>query len=202
MESATDLLVSGNTATNVSTGEGGGIFLSGTSTLSATNLTVSNNTSGNNGGGLRATGTGTNMTLTNLLVSRNTASNSDGGGIHIDVATLTVNNGTIAANQCYDDGGGLRIETSGTTANLRNCIFWNNAVGLPTASGSPTGKQISMTTGTSVTINNCNLPTLTVSTTGNNQEIYTTGATTTLTVEPATSPPTRSSATVSPGIIA
>jgi MBG domain (YGX type)/YDG domain len=99
------------------TGNGGGLYNSGTTALGG--VTISGNTA-NSGGGLWNNGT---ATLTNCTVSENTA-NSGGGlsnGVE-DVITLT--DCTVSDNTGTSAGGG--IELSGTAA-LNNTIVAGNA---------------------------------------------------------------------------
>ncbi|MBV9707476.1 MAG: helix-turn-helix domain-containing protein [Chloroflexi bacterium] len=96
---------------NSSTDDGGGIFSSGT--LSITNSTVSGNTSSGNGGGIasysyrglaQAQGM---LTLTNSTISGNTASGSTshGGGIFNFGGQANITFSTIYNNTAVDDGG-------------------------------------------------------------------------------------------------
>ena len=73
--------------------DGGGIYNSGT--LTVTNSTISGNSSPSEGGGIYSRGT---VTVTNSTISDNWAE-CGGGGIHSDEGgTLTVTNSTISGN--------------------------------------------------------------------------------------------------------
>lgn len=114
-----DTTIKEGNATGETTGEGGGIYNSGTVTL--TNSTVSGNTASSGGGGICNDGT---VTLTNSTVSGNTAA-SDGGGIE-NFGTLTLINSTISDNTASDGiGGGL--DNFGVTVTLTSSIISGNS---------------------------------------------------------------------------
>src|SRR5882762_1765935 len=84
-------------------GGGGGIFNNGT--LTVTNSTISNNSSGvnsfGNGGGIYKIGT---LTVTNSTISNN--SSDSGGGIYNSFGlTLNVANSTVESNAAHNGGG-------------------------------------------------------------------------------------------------
>ncbi len=83
--------ISGLTITGGHADQGGGLFNSGTATL--TNCTISGNTASGKGGGFSSSGTGT---LINCTISGNTASN--GGGMFIGSDTTTLGNTIVAGN--------------------------------------------------------------------------------------------------------
>jgi predicted outer membrane repeat protein len=128
-----------------STGDGGGIYNTGTltvtdstfsdnsanfngagiynnGTLTVTNSTFSDNSAYTSGGGIYNTGTGT-LTVTNSTFSGNGV-DGYGGGIYND-GTLMVTNSTFSENGVYDLGGG--IYNSGTLT-VTDSIFSNNSV--------------------------------------------------------------------------
>src|SRR5215510_13481427 len=87
-------------------GSGGGIFNSGTLTI--TNSTLSRN-SAPSGGGIPGEGGGIGnfggtLTITNSTLSGNSA--SEGGGI-ANFGTLTITNSTLSGNRAVSDGGGI-----------------------------------------------------------------------------------------------
>ncbi len=93
---------------SVSNSLGGGIYNTGTLTVS--NSTVDHNTAGGYdgvGGGICNGSNGT-LTVTNSTIADNSAGN--GGGIYNDEGTLTVCNSTIAENSAGYIGGGLSGE--------------------------------------------------------------------------------------------
>jgi fibronectin-binding autotransporter adhesin len=99
------------------TGNGGGLYNLGTTTL--TDCTISGNTADGSGGGL-SNYNGTN-TLIDCAISGNT-SYGDGGGLNNSgIATLT--GCTISGNTGYSDGGG--VSNSGSIA-LKACIVNSN----------------------------------------------------------------------------
>lgn len=101
-------ITKGNGMGTTVNGYGGGIFNSGTLTL--TNSIVSSNMAFYNGGGILNESSGT-LTLTNSTVSGNTG--TFGGGILND-GTLTFTNSTISGNTASTNGGGIFNEGVGT----------------------------------------------------------------------------------------
>lgn len=79
---------------NSSTVEGGAIHFHGADGGSLTNITVTGNTSGIDGGGLW---TDTSITITNSTFTLNHA-NNDGGGIVADAGTITISNTIVSDN--------------------------------------------------------------------------------------------------------
>jgi len=112
------LTLSGMTISNSSGGSGGGLFNSGTATLS--DCSVSGDTStALGGGGIYNRGT---LTLTNCTVSGDKASGGTassypyGGGIYND-GTITVTSSTISSDSAGGGGGGIYSERSLTLVN-------------------------------------------------------------------------------------
>jgi hypothetical protein len=98
---------------------GGGIFNSGT--LTVTNSTVADNASEGGGGGVWNAGT---LSLTNSSVTGNSV--TSGGGIYNN-GTLTVTNSTIANNSAAYDGGGI-LNSDGATMTVMNGTITGNSV--------------------------------------------------------------------------
>ncbi|MGH9590388.1 MAG: beta strand repeat-containing protein [Terracidiphilus sp.] len=125
-------LAGGAVDSNASGGDGGGIFISDTGTMTIVDSTISNNTAVS-GGGIYNTGT---LQLTESTVSTNTASNggsaANGAGID-NFGTLAAINSTIANNQATgtgnpaNAGGGINVASG--TASLANTIVSGNTVG-------------------------------------------------------------------------
>lgn len=94
----TDSVIDGNIATDV----GGGSYTLGT--LNLTGTTVSNNTTGDAGGGIRISSSGV-VDVTNSTINDNKANgvSGDGGGIS-NIGTLTVTNTTFTSNMATDKG--------------------------------------------------------------------------------------------------
>jgi hypothetical protein len=96
--------------------------------------------SGNSGGGIYNSGT---LTLTGSTIANNTASGGPGGGISNDLGgTLTLLNSTIVGNTSTDDAGG-GISTSGGRTSLVFCTVYGNTAhgtggGIFTAADSST----------------------------------------------------------------
>ncbi|MCX7427700.1 MAG: right-handed parallel beta-helix repeat-containing protein [Planctomycetia bacterium] len=119
----------GMTVTGGSADRGGGIYSSGTLTI--TNSTLAGNSSSYGGGGIYSFGT---LTLTNSTLSGNSASDeggiyaSDGGGIYNGWhGTLTLTNSTLSGNSTSGCGGG--IISSGTISITDSTISDNSAGG-------------------------------------------------------------------------
>jgi hypothetical protein len=93
--------ISGVTIQNGNSSFGGGIYNTGTLTL--TNSTVSGSSAAYYGGGIYNTGT---LTLTNSTVSGNSAAIYYGGGIY-NTGTLTLTNSTLSSNSAGWVGGGI-----------------------------------------------------------------------------------------------
>jgi hypothetical protein len=122
--------LSGMTVTNGETsGDGGGIFNSGT--LAVTNCIISNNSAGSDGGGGINNDTGI-LTLTDSIVSNNSALN--GGGILNSTflpnkGITTITNSIVSGNFTIDDGGtGGGIFNSTGTLNIINSTISNNSI--------------------------------------------------------------------------
>ncbi|MEA2887182.1 MAG: large repetitive protein [Bradyrhizobium sp.] len=105
---------------------GSSTYGAGIVTAGSTDLTVSNSTITDNhiGGGIRNVGT---LTLDHVTVSGNT-SDGDGGGIAnaLSGATLHVIDSTIANNTAAFNGGGL-VNSGGNTASLTNVTMVGNS---------------------------------------------------------------------------
>ncbi len=87
---------------NTSTG-GGGIYKSGTGTLTITDTEVSYNISTNAGGGI-CLSNGT-MNIDSSSITENSA--QKGGGIYVGSGTLVFSSGAISKNSSTDSGGGV-----------------------------------------------------------------------------------------------
>ena len=98
---ANTLSVSGNGAYQV-------FDMQNSATAAISGLTITDGSSGSNGGGIENDGT---LTLTNCTVSDSSAS-GDGGGIN-NTGTLTLTASTVSGNTSANDAGG--IENAGTS---------------------------------------------------------------------------------------
>lgn len=82
---------------------GGGIFSEETSTLTLIDSEISNNTAGEDGGGIQNFG---DMTITNSLIKGNSAVRFSGGiGIDAPLKTVSISNTSIVSNTSRDGGG-------------------------------------------------------------------------------------------------
>jgi len=114
---------------NYAGNSGGGMTISGATSLSISNSTISSNTAGGHGGGILVGGTSTNIEST--TVSANRAQN--GAGVYVaSPSVVRINNSTISGNAADDlssfstsSGGGILV-TSGATATITNSTISGN----------------------------------------------------------------------------
>lgn len=100
------MLIESNVTKNSADG-GGGIFSEfNGSSLTVSNCLISENSSGESGGGIKADTSP--LTVINSTISGNTAV-SDGGGIDATASPLTVLNSTVSGNTTATIGGGIKI---------------------------------------------------------------------------------------------
>jgi Carboxypeptidase regulatory-like domain len=133
----TNSTISNNIANSDSntTGNGGGLLLTGTGSATITGSTIGGNTAIGSGG-LAGNGGGINssaiLNLTNSTVSGNTAGRDGGGILASGVSTniATIESSTIVNNTATMNGGGINIVSTTNPINLHNTIVANN-----TASG-------------------------------------------------------------------
>ncbi|MEE9597348.1 MAG: choice-of-anchor Q domain-containing protein, partial [Acidiferrobacterales bacterium] len=117
---------------NNSSGNGAGIDVPAGTTLNATGTTISGNTAVGDGGGAAMAGT---LTLTNVTVSGNTAAR--GGGLDC-AGPCTLTNVTVTANTGPGDGGGVRQRTGAGSITFLNTIVANNiSAGAGDCDGNP-----------------------------------------------------------------
>ncbi len=127
VEPLTQVALSGLTITGAGSGSsGGGIFNSGTLTVSDCDITQNSALAG---AGIYNSGT---LTLTGSTLYANSTTLGNGGGIYNSGGTLTANGCILSDNQA-DCGGGVYIV--GGTANLTNCTLSNNGAFGSTADG-------------------------------------------------------------------
>ena len=141
-----NLTLDGVTIRNGKDSDGGGIYNSGTATISAS--TISGNTADNGGGGIYNWGTAT-ITITASTISGNTADGGGGGSSNYGTATLTastisgntadsgggisnrgplsVTNSTLAGNSATSAGGGALRNGNASIATLINVTISGNA---------------------------------------------------------------------------
>ncbi len=115
----TGCTISGNSA---ETYDGGGISNAGT--LTVTGSTLSDNWAKWDGGGIFNTGA---LTVTGSAFSRNTAMYS-GGGIYGYYGTLTVTGSTLSGNSAGNDGGGVD-NSRYSTLTMTDCALVGNSAG-------------------------------------------------------------------------
>lgn len=111
-------ITKGNAAGN----NGGGIYNTGT--LSLTNSIVSDNTATSGGGGIYST-SGTSTTITNSTISSNKSASDNGGGIYSNSGTLTITNSDLSYNSAMF-GGGIFSINSGTLTLTNSTVRGNS----------------------------------------------------------------------------
>lgn len=114
---------------NSATGNGGGVFYgsgsTGSMTLAASDVTVSGNSSGTEGGGIYTTVK--NVTITGGQISGNTAAIGGGGlALRNDTATLGISDCTIADNRSNGGDGGGGILSNANSFTVTGCTIQNN----------------------------------------------------------------------------
>ncbi|HEX8268603.1 MAG TPA: choice-of-anchor Q domain-containing protein [Flavobacterium sp.] len=118
----TNAVISDNIA-NGTAGSGGGILNDVGSQLSISNSTISGNSARRAGGGIEDNSATSTLTLTNVNLSNNTVTGApgNGGAIHITGAgSINISGGTVSNNTAALEGGGLwngtgTMNVSGTT---------------------------------------------------------------------------------------
>jgi hypothetical protein len=140
------------TGGNLTSGNGGGIFLSGAGTVRY--CTVDNNKSLTNGGGIHCNSSSAVVIIENCIIANNTAGSS-GGGVYMNGASIMTeciitSNKVINANS---EGGGVYANTS---AVIERCIIDNNTAGAETTGGKGGGVILNAaaTLANSLVINN------------------------------------------------
>jgi CSLREA domain-containing protein len=98
---------------------GGGVYTGSNTNVALNEVTVSNNSTPLDGGGIYNLGA---LSLTNSVISDN--SSRDGGGIY-STGTLTLTNSTVRGNSATEDGGGINNGISGMLT-LTNTVVSNN----------------------------------------------------------------------------
>ena len=118
-------ITGGNTSSN-----GGGVMVRGGGHFTLAGGTISGNYAGNDGsagGGVYVAGTGSTFTLAGGTITDNNA--TDGAGIACDEqGTLIITSGSVTGNEASNNGGGIYISGSNTTASMTGgAISRNNA---------------------------------------------------------------------------
>ena len=104
---------------------------SATGTATFTNVTISNNqvTGTADVGGLYINDDITTVTMTGCIISDNSSGDNVGGIYQVGAATFNMTNSLIHNNTAADDAGGILITEVGSTNTLTNCTISNNQVG-------------------------------------------------------------------------
>jgi predicted outer membrane repeat protein len=99
---------------NTSTGPGGGIYSGGALTLASS--TVNDNVADGNGGGILLANAGK-TSATDSTISGNTSTSGSGGGIYLASSAATLTGTSITGNNSSSDGGGI-ADVGGKTSGL------------------------------------------------------------------------------------
>jgi hypothetical protein len=117
---------------------GGGLHSGNTASITITDSTISNNTSGTeNGGGIAVGGGNSVVRITNSTISGNTAGAEDGGGVAVGGggSTLAITNSTVSGNTAPEGGGIAAGGGNGTLSLVYATVVQNTA---------PTGANVSI----------------------------------------------------------
>ena len=99
------------------------------STVKIKNCVIINNTGIGDGGGIFATDT-SNIIISNSIIANNLTGDEGGGMCLRNLSTATITNTTFFNNRAaVTDNGGAIYNTTGTTLNTYNSIYWGNHAG-------------------------------------------------------------------------
>ncbi len=143
------------------TGGGAIIRVNSSSAVNFNNVTITDNQSLEEGGGIHIAGNGGSITFTDCRIVNNDAGSGggvfSGGGIwHNGAVNLTMIRCTIGNNTAGDDGGGLSIVGNGSSNQMINCTVHDNVCALASGNGKREGGGIQIDAGpTSTELINC-----------------------------------------------
>ncbi len=146
----TDTLFNMNKATSETEGEGGGAMYNTDTSLNATECTFSSNSATASGGAVNNnncvapvftkcrfesndanSGGGVYNLSSGVTVEKSVFWNNRavilGGGMYSESSVFSLIGCTFQSNTSQDDGGGLYNKSTGSTAELANCVFANNS---------------------------------------------------------------------------
>ena len=135
--------ITGGTIENNQSNSGGGIYVNGKSSFTASNLKITGNTAATNGGGICIPGTKDyeyNVSLENVLIQGNKSESGSGAGIcaarawkeETSTGVLTLKNCQIKENYGTVAGGGIYLD-KGVTATMDGGEISGNHVINPTS---------------------------------------------------------------------
>jgi hypothetical protein len=114
-----------NTAVYTYPNSGGGLYLTATATLVASDSQISGNSFGYNGKGGGIFAYGSYLNLTNVLANNSDGQNGgDGGGLYVELGGITMTGGTANRSHALYDGGGMYLNN--TQANLTDVTLSDN----------------------------------------------------------------------------
>lgn len=113
---------------NTSSGDGGGLWANGlTMTIGINNSRITGNTAGDDGGGIYINNVAA-MTIQGSTIANNSASGRGGGAyFYIPVDLLTVDTTTISGNTATASGGGLAFFYGSAGASISNSTLSGNS---------------------------------------------------------------------------
>jgi len=113
---------------NEAAGRGGGVYFADfegrNPSLTIIDSEISDNTAGNDGGGLNLYSVG-DVTITNTVVSGNTSNKEGGGAYFYSVGNVSIDSSTFDQNTAVENGGGLHLYSVGDVT-ITNTVFSGN----------------------------------------------------------------------------
>ncbi|MEJ2637165.1 MAG: right-handed parallel beta-helix repeat-containing protein [Calditrichia bacterium] len=135
-----NLIISGNSISDNSAFDGGGIYLDGfDSAIVSGNTIFRNHTNGDGGGGIYVNGLYTDI-FQNRIIGNTTTEQGGGGGIHVMSGIPLMIHDNIIMNNYANTGGGLYFYALGTMSVYNNIVVHNSAAaqyleGIPGGTG-------------------------------------------------------------------
>lgn len=119
-------LTAGNGVSTVNNNSGGAV-LNNAGNLTLTAMIITGNTTSGSAGGIRNSGTGSQMTIDGCIISNNTSTGSSAGGVqNFSTSTIIVRNSTFTGNLSGGGSvGGGAMQVNGT-ARITNSTFSGN----------------------------------------------------------------------------
>ncbi len=154
----TDITFTGGNGVSTVTNNSGGAILNDAGNLTLVRVVVNGNSCSSSAGGIRNSGTGSQMTIHESIISNNTSTGSSAGGVqNFSTSTITVTNSLFTGNLSGGGTvGGGAMQLNGT-ARITNSTFSGNTSNT-TGGGGALNVNGSAITLTNVTISGNNAP--------------------------------------------
>ncbi|MEL6659982.1 MAG: right-handed parallel beta-helix repeat-containing protein [Bacteroidota bacterium] len=152
-----------NGSTDLSDGGGIWIDLNASSNINLTNLTITNNYSADDGGGIYTIGNEGTLTLTDCIITNNEANAlrqfASGGGIcNRGADFLNITQCSITNNHAGDEGGGFFHSEGSSTVAVVNCTIAENTIGVDAFESETSGAGVYLVgSASSVEFINCTI---------------------------------------------